>query len=258
MAERTSYAPGTFSWIDLATTDPVPAKAFYAALFGWSYDDRPVSQGVHYSMALLDGAEVAAINPLPETMRAAGAPPAWMSYVTVADADAAAALATELGGQVYNGPFDVLTAGRMAVLADAEGAVLSVWQAGDNVGARRVNEPGTLTWNKLATRDVPAARRFYSELFGWTFEGPDDQYVVIRNGERSNGGLRPMSPAEEGMPPAWTPYFAAKDVEALASAASEHGGGVLAGPTDVPAGRFVALHDPQRAAFAVFEGSFDD
>ena len=163
MAERTSYALGTFSWIDLATTDPEPAKAFYATLFGWSFDDRPVSQGVHYSMALLDGAEVAAINPLPETMRAAGVPPAWMSYVTVADADAAAALATELGGRVDNGPFDVLAAGRMAVLADAEGAVLSVWQAGDNVGARRVNEPG-----------------------------------------------------------------------------------------------FVALHDPQRAAFAVFEGSFDD
>ena len=209
-------------------------------------------------MALLDGAEVAAVNPLPETMRAAGAPPVWMSYVTVADADATAARATELGGQIYNGPFDVLTAGRMVVLADPQGAVLSVWQPRDSIGAQRVNEPGTLTWNDLATHDVPGARSFYGDLFGWTFEGPDDLYVVIRHGERSNGGLRPLSPAEEGMPPAWIPYFAATDVEALAATATEHGGGVLAGPTDVPAGRFVVLHDPQRAAFAAVEASFDD
>jgi predicted enzyme related to lactoylglutathione lyase len=258
MGERTSYKTGTFSWIDLATTDPDRAKAFYAELFGWSYDDRPVAEGVHYSMALLDGAEVAAINPLPETMRAAGAPPAWMSYVTDADADATAARARELGGQVYNGPFDVFTAGRMAVVADPEGAVFSVWQPRDNIGAQRVNEPGTLTWNELATRDVPAARRFYGELFGWSFESPDDRYDVIRNGERSNGGLRPMSPAEEGSPPYWVPYFAVTDVEATAATATQQGGGVLTGPIEVPAGRFVALHDPHRAAFAVCDGTFDD
>ena len=256
MPERTSYEPGTFSWIDLATTDPDAAKGFYSALFGWSYDDRPVSEGVHYSMALLDRAEVAAINPLPESMRAAGAPPSWMSYVTVADADATAARATELGGRIYNGPFDVFTAGRMAVVADPEGAVFSIWQPGDNIGAQRVNEPGTLTWNELATRDFTAAKRFYGDLFGWTFEGPD-QYVVIRNGERSNGGLRPMAPTEAGIPPYWVPYFAVADVEATAATATQQGGGVLAGPTEVPAGRFVALHDPQRAAFAVFDGTFD-
>jgi uncharacterized protein len=258
VTERTSYDPGTFSWIDLATTDPEAAKAFYTGLFGWSYDDQPVSEDVVYSMALVDGQPVAAINPLPETMRAAGAPPVWMSYVTVADADAAAARAQELGGQVYNGPFDVFTAGRMAVLADPEGAVLSVWQPGDSIGARRVNEPGTLTWNELGTRDVAAARRYYGELLGWTFEGPDDQYVVIRNGERSNGGLRPLSAAEEGVPAHWLPYFAVADVEALAAGATQRGGRVLAGPIEVPAGRFVALHDPQGASFAVFDGSFDD
>lgn len=257
MAQRTEYAPGTFSWVDLSTTDPEGAKAFYAALFGWSYDDRPAGEGVVYSMALLDGAAVAAISPLPAPMRAAGAPPAWMSYVTVADADAAAARAKELGGQVYNGPFDVFTAGRMAVLADPEGAVLSVWQPRGEIGAQRVNEPGTLTWNELGTRDVPGAQRHYGELFGWTFEGPEDQYVAIRNGERTNGGLRPLSPAEDGVPAHWLPYFAVTDVEATAALAAERGGQVLAGPVEVPAGRFVALADPQGAAFALFDGTFD-
>ena len=258
MAERSAYDPGTFSWVDLATTDQDGAKRFYAGLFGWEYDDQPVMEGVVYSMATLGGLPVAAISPMPEMLRTAGAPPAWMSYVTVTDADALAHRAEELGAQVMGGPFDVMTAGRMAVVRDPEGAVFSVWQPGEHIGARRVNEPGTLTWNELATPDVPAARAFYGEVFGWMFEGPDEQYVVIRNGERSNGGLRPMSPAEAGMPPWWIPYFAATDVEALAAAATEHGGGVLAGPMDVPAGRFVALHDPQRAAFAVFQGTFDE
>jgi predicted enzyme related to lactoylglutathione lyase len=258
MAERAEYAPGTFSWVDLATTDQDGAKRFYAAVFGWEYDDQPVMEGVVYSMAQLEGLPVAAISPMPEMLRSSGAPPAWMSYVTVTDADALAARAGELRAQVVGGPFDVFTAGRMAVLRDPEGAVFSVWQPREHIGARRVNEPGALTWNELATRDVSGARRFYGDLFGWTFEGPEDQYVVIRNGERSNGGLRPMSPAEEGIPPYWVPYFAVADVEALAASATEHGGGVLAGPTEVPAGRFVALHDPQRAAFAVFDGTFDE
>jgi predicted enzyme related to lactoylglutathione lyase len=168
------------------------------------------------------------------------------------------ARAAESGGRVLAGPFDVFSAGRMAVVADPEGAVFSVWQPRDNIGAQRVNEPGTLTWNELGTRDVAGARRFYGELFGWTFEGPEDQYVVVHNGGRSNGGLRPLSPAEEGVPAHWLPYFAVSDVEALAADAQRAGGSVLAGPMEVPAGRFVALQDPQGAAFAVFDGTFDD
>ena len=91
MGERTQYAPGTFSWTDLTTTDQDAAKAFYGSLFGWEADDRPVGDDMVYSIMRIDGKDVAAISPQPEMQRDAGAPPAWNSYVTVESADAAAA-----------------------------------------------------------------------------------------------------------------------------------------------------------------------
>ena len=64
-------------------------------------------------------------------------------------------------------PFDVFDAGRMAAFADPQGAVLSIWQAKDNIGAGLVNVPGALSWNDLLSPDVEASAAFYRELFGW-------------------------------------------------------------------------------------------
>src|SRR5215218_8865604 len=114
MPERTSHAPGTISWADLATTDQEAAKVFYGGLFGWEYDDRPVGEGITYSMAKLGGRSAAAINAQRDDERAQGIPPHWNVYVTVEDVDAAARAVGEHGGQVLAEPFDVFDAGRMA------------------------------------------------------------------------------------------------------------------------------------------------
>ena len=92
----------------------------------------------------------------------------WNTYIWVENADAAAAKAREAGGSVVNEPFDVTDAGRMAVLADPEGAVFCVWQARKHKGARVVNEPGSLNFNVLSIRDPEAAKSFYAAVFGWT------------------------------------------------------------------------------------------
>jgi predicted enzyme related to lactoylglutathione lyase len=257
VGDREHYEPGTFSWVDLATTDQAAAKDFYARLLGWEYDDRPAGEGVVYSMARVRGRNAAAISPQPERMRAAGAPPSWMSYVTVQDADATASRARELGATLYAEPFDVFDAGRMAVIADPEGAVFAVWQPGEMIGAGVVNEAGALSWNDLATRDPEGAQRFYSELFGWTFEQAATIYMTIRNGSQMNGGLRLMGEGEEQVPPHWMPYFAVADLDASIALAGEHGGRAHAPPMEVPAGRFAALADPQGASFALFAGDFD-
>ena len=175
MGERTSYTPGTFSWVDLNTDDPDGAKAFYGALFGWDYEDIPIGEGASYSMAKIDGHSVAALGPL----QGEGMPPHWNCYVTVADADASAARAKELGATLLAEPFDVFGAGRMAAFADPQGAVLSVWQAKDNIGAGLVNVPGALAWNDLLSADVEASAAFYRALFGWEIaelEGSGGQY----------------------------------------------------------------------------------
>ena len=117
-----------------------------------------VGAPARYLIARLRGGDVAAVSSPPE-----GAPPqaAWSTYIWVEHADEAAAKARDAGGRVVSEPFDVLEAGRMAVLADPDGAVFCVWQAREHRGARIVNEPGSLNFNVLNTRDREAAKRFY-------------------------------------------------------------------------------------------------
>lgn len=260
MGKRTKYDPGTFSWTDLATSDPDGAKRFYGELFGWEAVDMPIPGGGAYTMLRVDGDNVAALYELSAEMREQGAPPNWTSYVTVEDVDATAAKARELGATVQMDPFDVMDAGRMTLFQDPGGAMLAAWQPGDSIGAQRVNDLGCMTWNDLATPDSKAAAAFYSELFGWDSEtmdaGEGRTYTIVMNGGRRNGGM--MEPQEEGVPSFWTPYFTVASADDAAAKAGELGGQTHVGPMDVGAGRIAVLSDPQGAVFAVFEGETDD
>ena len=159
MGKRTSYAPGTFSWVDLGTTDAAAAKAFYSGMFGWEMEDTDAG-GAVYTLCRLDGDAVAGLYEMSEEMRSSGASPNWLSYVTVADADAAVARVKELGGSAIDDAFGVMDVGRMAVLTDPQGAVFAVWEPRSRIGAERVNDPGCLTINELATPDLAAAHAF--------------------------------------------------------------------------------------------------
>jgi uncharacterized protein len=258
MGERTSHPPGTISWTDLETTDHEAAKAFYAGLFGWEYEDMPVGEGATYSMAKLGGRSAAAMSGQRAADAEAGVPPHWNVYVTVEDVDASARQVSEAGGQLYADPFDVFDAGRMAVLADPAGAALCLWQPGTNIGAEIVNVPGAMTWADCASTDPAAAQAFYSSLLGWRFEQMSEQppYWVIGKGERSQGGLT-QSP--QGVPSAWFPYFGVIGLEETMQMAKATGGTPFLGPVDVwEESRFAIMRDPQGAVFAIFEGEYDD
>jgi predicted enzyme related to lactoylglutathione lyase len=262
MGTRTSYPPGTFSWVDLNTPDQHAAKRFYSELFGWEYEDRDAGPGVVYAMARVGGQDVAAISPPPPGDEG---PPRWNSYITVDEVDASARRATELGAIVVSEPFDVFDAGRMAVLRDPVGAFFMVWEPRENIGAGRVNEPGCLSWNELGTTDVDAAARFYGDLFGWRTEAMDTgdgpAYSVVYVGERSNGGIREQTreEVERGAPSFWLPYFVVVSADETVAKAGDLGGGTMFGPADIPnGGRIAVLHDAQGAAFALWEGPLDD
>jgi predicted enzyme related to lactoylglutathione lyase len=257
MGERTQYTPGTFCWSDLTTTDQDAAKAFYGDLFGWDAEDMPAGEGVVYSMMRLDGNDVAAIAPQQPQQREAGAPPAWNSYVTVADADAAAARAQEAGGTLHSPVFDVFDAGRMGVIQDPQGAFLFVWQPREHIGARLVNAPGALVWNELASPEPAASADFYRALFGWTieqFEGSPQLYLAIRNGDADNGGIRETMPQE---PPHWLVYFGTDDLDAALEQVEQLGGTRVAGPIDIQIARIGVVQDPQGATFALYDGELE-
>jgi predicted enzyme related to lactoylglutathione lyase len=147
----------------------------------------------------------------------------------------------------------------MAAFADPHGAVLSVWQAKDSIGAGLVNVLGALTWNDLLTPDVQGAAEFYRGLFGWEIaevEGSGGQYWSITNDGRLNGGIMPLP---EGGHPAWNLYIACEDLDATQAKATELGAETVMGPIDVPNGvRFVILRDPSNAVFSLAAGEMDD
>jgi predicted enzyme related to lactoylglutathione lyase len=259
MAERTKYAPGTFSWTDLATTDQDGAKQFYGQLFGWTAVDFPIDENTTYSMMQIGGKDVAAISPQPQQQRDAGVPPLWNSYVTVDSADAAADRAQKLGATVHSPAFDVMDVGRMAVIQDPQGGFFMVWEPKQHIGASLVNAPGALTWNELASVDPEASADFYRELFGWKtepFEGTPMKYLGIQNSDgHGNGGIRD---AMENEPTYWLVYFGTADIDADTARAGELGATVLAPPMDIGVGKIAVLQDPQGAVFALYAGRFDD
>jgi hypothetical protein len=251
MGERTSHAPGTFSWADLSTSDPDAAKAFYTGLFGWETEDNPVPGDGVYTMASKGGKAVSAMSALQQE----GQPPAWNSYVTVDSADAAADAVTRNGGTVAMEAFDVMEVGRMAVVQDPTGAFLSLWEPRTSIGAERVNEPGALTLNQLNTSDAARAQDFYGGVFGWRFEQVaegDQPYWGIYNGDRLNGGMMQQQPA------AWLVYFGSDSVDDDAGRVRKLGGQVIVPPMPVPGGRILVAQDPQGAVFGLLSGRFDD
>jgi len=253
MGERTSYEHGTFSWTDLGASDAEAATGWYRELFGWQTEDNPMPGGGVYTMASIDGKQVAAIY------AAQQGPPNWLSYVTVDDTDAATARARELGATVITEPLDVMEAGRMAVLQDPTGAVFAVWQAKQNIGAELVNGHGRISLNQLNTSDTGTAERFYIELFGWRFDaiagGPAPYWGIFR-GDRLNGGMMEMS---SDMGPAhWLMYFGTDDIDASVERITASGGTLMVPKMDVPGGSIVVAQDPQGAVFGLVAGRFDD
>ncbi len=279
MIERDGYPAGVPCWIDTAQPDPDAAADFYSGLFGWEFEDRmpPDSPG-KYLVATLRGRDVAAVGSQQE-----GAPPmpVWNTYVWVDSADDAAAKAIEAGGSVLAEPFEIPGAGRMAVLADREGAAFCVWQAKGHMGATLVNEPNTWNFSEINTRDIDAAKAYYGELFGWSASEFDmegmhfgmfgqpgyGEFLAQRDPElreRLSGDgapegfedavtwLVPMSseqiPAE--VPPHWSVTFAIDDADAIAKRAAELGGEVVVPPFVAGPTRTVVLKDPQGATFS--------
>ena len=252
MPERSGYEPGTPGWVDIGT-DVEAAKQFYGELLGWSTQDAgPIDQTGGYGFFLKDGKLVAGYGP-----QQAPGPPFWTTYIIVSDADDVAKRVEQAGGTVVMAAMDVMTAGRMAVFQDPQGAYISVWQPGEHQGAQLVNEPGSLSWNELQTRDPEGSKAFYASVFGWEeqthTEGPMP-YTEFKVDGASIAGMLPMPPMiPKEVPPHWLVYFAVDDTDATVMKAAELGGTVRMPPMDVPVGRFSVLADPQGATFAVIK-----
>jgi predicted enzyme related to lactoylglutathione lyase len=294
MPQRDGYIPGVPCWVDVSEPDPEAALEFYGGLFGWEFGDvmLPSSEGNYFiargkaaSSSIFDtsgglrSGDVAAIRSIPQ-----GAPPTamWNTYFWVDSADEAASKVREAGGGIVAEPFDFLSACRMTVFTDPEGAVFSVWEARGHKGARLVNDPGAVVFNSLNTRDVDGARSFYGSVFGWQTAGigggaegwilpgygdwlerehhPQLRQQMAKAGapegfEDVVGGVIPIADDQTDTPPHWSVTFATADADATAAKATELGGKVIIPPFDAPWStdtytiRMTVIGDPQGVTF---------
>jgi len=240
-------------WVDLGTPDVGASSRFYGELFGWQAQDLGEQMG-HYTMFSQDGKSVAAAAPLMSPQQ----PTAWTTYISTSNAEETARKVTAAGGTVIAAPMAVMDQGTMAVFADSGGGAFAIWQPAAMTGAQLVNVPNSLSWNELATRDIAAAKRFYTAVFPWTAKSnamPDgSEYVEWQiDGRSIGGGMQMGAQFPPQVPPHWLVYFAVANTDNIVKRAQELGGKSTVPAMDIPQGRFAVLADPQGAAFAVIQ-----
>lgn len=251
------FVEGLFGWVDCSSTEVSVARKFYTELFGWESDEEPMPGGSTYITFRKDGKRVAGLGP---TMTP-DAPSAWTSYVLVADADAVQEKIVAAGGSVIWPATSVTPETKVGIFASPSGAITGLLQDTEG-GAELFNVPGSLTWNELSSRDVPADQAFFAEVFGWQFQEVPESggYFTIMldakpGDDKSNGGL--MAIAEQlpaDVPSHWGVYFAVPDCEEASVAAVDLGATVFLPPMQMGPGVFSGITDPTGAKLYI--GSF--
>jgi predicted enzyme related to lactoylglutathione lyase len=253
MAKIESYAPGSFCWAELATSDADAAKQFYGDMFGWTTMDYPMPAGV-YTMFRSGGNDVGAVYQAPEDV-----PTNWAVYFSVADIEASAAQIGALGGTIVMGPMQVGESGIMLVAQDPQGAYFSLWQAKQHIGASHAGPLGNIVWPELHTPDVAGAVQFYSGLFGWKTKPETGvetvEYVEWINAGSSMGGVMPLrADGEEGDRPYWMIYVTVANCDERTARAAELGADICGQPMDIPnTGRFAVITDTEGATFSIIQ-----
>ncbi|KQR73890.1 glyoxalase [Arthrobacter sp. Leaf337] len=279
MTGRTTFNAGEICWTDLQTKDVEAAKAFYAAVFGWRYEDLPTPDGRSYSRAFLGDDLITVIAPQNPQQESSGTAAQWNIYFAVADAGAIVEETPHAGGAVEFGPEEVEDTGVMVFLAPPGGGTTGVWQPGTHTGTARYNESGALAWAELLTPEPQAAIAFFQQLFGHEVtEYPQDDggtYTTLMVDGAEVAGIAPLpledeeddegaatgadteSDTEDVLQAGWQVYFGVDSITEAVAAAVAAGAVVLVEPEgdgdDEDAGRVATLSDPQGGIFSLLE-----
>lgn len=245
---------GSPCWIDLMTSDTDKAKAFYNALFGWTYETGDEEKYGGYITASKDGKLVAGIMQKQEGMEAM--PDLWTTYLRTDDIKATTEAVGANGGQVFMEPMDVPEQGSMAMYADSSGASIGAWQFGEMKGYEVAAEPGSAAWHELLSKDYDSAVAFYQKVFNWNTEvmsdSPEFRYTTLGAGDDAKAGIMDASGIlPQQVPSLWTVYFAVEDTDAVVEKALELGAVVTRPAEDTPFGRMAVLTDPTGAEFKI-------
>lgn len=256
MSEFTGYAPGVPCWVDVSTPDLDASTDFYTELFGWTavFDESEDYGG--YGNFHLHGKEVAGIGPVYQE----GMPAAWNTYICTEDVAKTTEMVRNSGGTIVAEPMQIMNEGRMAAFMDPAGAYICAWEPIDKVGARLANEPGTLNWSELVTRDTFSSKEFYGDVFGWTAASrPMDgvEYTTFAENGHVMAGMMAMPDAlPVDVPSYWLAYLGVDNLDAALLESARLGATQMVGPTEVPGmGNFAIITDPVGATVGLWEST---
>ena len=237
---------GKFVWHEHVSPDPKQAESFYTQLFGWGTDVFKPGE-LDYTMISSGGRNHGGFS----TALEGAPPPHWLSHIAVESLEETLEKTQSAGGRLAAGPFEMSEVGRVAIIADAQGAYVGLYQP---EGEGPASE-GVFVWDELGTTDVDGAQRFYEQVFGWTTSDMGPEYGGYRIFNRADTGIAGlMTVQDEAIPPHWQPYVAVDDPDATTASAAELGGSALLEPMDVPkVGRIAVLRDPQGATFGIIK-----
>jgi predicted enzyme related to lactoylglutathione lyase len=259
------YRPGKFVWIDLVTADVPGAEKFYGSLFGWTFAELGEGRG-RYTLAYQAGSPVAGIAarppaPVPATSQARRS--WWIAFMSVADVDRAAADVARKGGKVLIPARNLEGRGRMAVLADPDGAPFGLVKSSSGDPPDFRAEPGEWIWAVYQSPDAASAAAFYQDLGNYEVV-PDER---VGNAESfslqaegyARASLVEIPAGRSELRPEWLYFVRVRDVSASVARAVELGGRVLAAPrADLLEGRLAVITDPGGAPLGLLEWAADD
>ena len=251
---------GTFIWYELMPTDAPSAVEFYTKVVGWTAKDSGMP-GYDYTILGIPGYDmgVAGVMQLTDEMKAKGVPPNWAGYVAVDDVDAMAQKFADNGGTVRHAPEDIPGVGRFAVVADPQGAVISLLKVimpeGPMPPEPPFGTPGAFGWTELMAGNAEEAFAFYQKMFGWEKDmavdmGEMGTYQCFAKNGKALGGMMTKPPMVSA--PFWGYYITVDAIDAAAERVRQGGGKILFGPEPVPGGSFILqCQDPQGTYFAL-------
>lgn len=239
-------------WYELMTPDPGAVAAFYRATLGWEIpaEGHSMPNGAEYrEITRTDGGHAGGVLTLTAPMAAHGVTSAWFPYFHAEDVDEAVSAAERAGAAVFMPPWSLDGVGRMAMLADPQGAsfyLMDPTPPPDNPSAMSdafdPAKPGHCRWNELNTPDAAGAWRFYGALFDWRRGtsmpmGELGDYQLIGLDGVDIGAVNPAVPAGRGA--YWLPVFGVVDIERAKAAVVAHGGSITEDLQEVPGGELV-------------------
>jgi predicted enzyme related to lactoylglutathione lyase len=253
--------PGKIIWRDLLTNDPAASQRFYGELFGWEFESVGDASNLRSNSAytlirhngkLIGGmVDTLALNGRRDISQ-------WVVLMAVEDLDARVTAVTANGGEIVAPPTDLQARGRLALVRDAEGALLGLLETRD--GDPRDSEPevGGFLWDELWTTDVQNAGAFYGQVAGLTpatinidaDQGTAPTYRLLKAGDKPRVGI--LSSPLEGLDPVWVSYIRVDDPAAITARVAGLSGRVIVEAQPRPLGGQVAfIAGPSGAGIAL-------